>query len=91
VINEVALERYLQFSASVQHLSGTRVLLAQKAFFTFTTAPVVGRYLSATCSDGHYETRFLGKVMGDYNFEQLPNCESYARSTTKILKADYLS
>lgn len=60
VIDLQALERNLQVLADVESRSGARILLALKAFATFSTFPLVRRYLKGVCASGLHEAQ-LGR------------------------------
>jgi len=60
VVDEIAIENNLKILQYVQQQSGAKILLALKAFSMFSLAPLIGRYLSGTCSSGLHEAR-LGR------------------------------
>jgi len=55
VVDEAAVEANLTILARVQSESGAKVLSALKAFSMWHFGPLVGRYLSGTCSSGLHE------------------------------------
>lgn len=57
VIDKAAVERNLQILHRVQQESGAKVLAALKAFSCWSLAPLIGKYVSGTCSSGLHEAR----------------------------------
>lgn len=55
VVDEAAVEANLAILGRVQKESGAKVLAALKAFSMWHFGPLVGRYLSGTCSSGLHE------------------------------------
>lgn len=62
VIDMQALEHNLQVLSQVESRSGACILLALKAFATFSTFPLVKRYLKGVCASGLHEAQ-LGREM----------------------------
>ncbi|MEM6444998.1 MAG: carboxynorspermidine decarboxylase [Cyanobacteria bacterium P01_D01_bin.123] len=60
VVDEIALRHNLEILDRVQHQSGATILLALKAFSTFSLAPLISKYLAGTCASGLYEAK-LGR------------------------------
>ena len=60
VVDELALERTCSCCAHVQREQRCTILLALKGFAMFSMAPLVRRYLAATCASGLHEAR-LGR------------------------------
>ena len=65
VIDEQALIRNLEILKSVEERTGCHILLAQKAFSSYCTYPLISRYLSGTTSSGLFEARLAHEEMGD--------------------------
>ena len=65
VIDEQALIRNLDILKSVEERTGCHILLAQKAFSSYCTYPLISRYLSGTTSSGLFEARLAHEEMGD--------------------------
>ena len=69
VCDEARLTRNLELLADVQRRAGCTILLALKAFATFSTFPLMRRYLAGTAASSLYEARlgreeFGGQVDG---------------------------
>jgi carboxynorspermidine decarboxylase len=64
VIDMGLLERNLKILDSVQQRTGTKILLALKGFATFSTFPLVRRYLRGTCASGLHEARLGNETFG---------------------------
>ena len=70
VIDLAVLERNLELLAHAQAAAGCTVLLALKAFATWSTFPLVGKHLHGVSASGPYEARLgreeLGKQVHTY-------------------------
>jgi carboxynorspermidine decarboxylase len=70
VIDLAALERNLRTLAEVQTAAGCSILLALKGFATWSTFPLVGKYLAGVAASGPDEARLgreeLGKEVHTY-------------------------
>ena len=60
VVDEALLIRNLEILQDVQHKSGAKILLAQKAFSMFRVYPLIAQYLCGTTASGLYEAK-LGR------------------------------
>lgn len=60
VVDEALLIRNLEILQQVQHKSGAKILLAQKAFSMFRVYPLIAQYLCGTAASGLYEAK-LGR------------------------------
>src|SRR5690606_38940805 len=60
VIDCAELENNCRLLAEVQERSGAKILLALKGFATWSTFPIVSKYLSGTTASGPFEAR-LGR------------------------------
>ena len=63
VVDESALRRNLEILAGVQHRTGCRILLAQKAFSMFRVYPLIGQYLSGATASGLFEAQLAHEEM----------------------------
>ena len=61
VIDKKALQDNLEILYGLKEFSNVKVLLALKAFSTFSLAPLISNYLDGCCSSGLYETRLAKK------------------------------
>ena len=61
VIDKKALQDNLEILFRLKESSNVKVLLALKAFSTFSLAPLISNYLDGCCSSGLYETRLAKK------------------------------
>lgn len=61
VIDKKALQDNLEILFGLKEASNVKVLLALKAFSTFSLAPLISNYLDGCCSSGLYETRLAKK------------------------------
>ena len=64
IIDTRALERNMQILASVQNLSGCKILLALKSFSTFSTFPIIKKYLHGCCASSPWEARLAREEFG---------------------------
>ncbi len=65
VIDEDALKRNLTILHSVEEQTGCHILLAQKAFSSYCTYPLIAQYLSGTTASGLFEARLAHEEMGN--------------------------
>lgn len=65
VIDEAALIHNLEILHSVEERTECHVLLAQKAFSSYCTYPLIARYLSGTTASGIYEAKLAREEMGN--------------------------
>ena len=65
VIDEQALIRNLSILKSVEERTGCHILLAQKAFSSYCTYPLISKYLSGTTASGIFEARLAHEEMGE--------------------------
>ena len=63
VIDEKKLRQNLEILARVQHESGAKILLAQKAYSVYQTYPLVAKYLAGATASGLYEARLAHEEM----------------------------
>ncbi len=63
VIDEEALIHNLKILRSVERQTGCHVLLAQKAFSSYCTYPLISDYISGTTASGLYEARLAYEHM----------------------------
>ena len=61
VIDKKALQDNLEILFGLKESSNVKILLALKAFSTFSLAPLISNYLDGCCSSGLYETRLAKK------------------------------
>ena len=61
VIDKKALEFNLKILRELKSKSNAKILLALKAFSTFSLAPLISEYLDGCCSSGLYESRLAKK------------------------------
>jgi carboxynorspermidine decarboxylase len=64
IIDMAALEENLKILDSVQKAAGCKILLALKGFATWSTFPLVGRYLAGATSSSPHEARLAREQMG---------------------------
>ena len=64
IVDEWAIEENLKVLDRVQRASGTKILLALKAFAMWRLAPLVARYLAGTCASGLDEARLGREAFG---------------------------
>ena len=67
VIDKKALEFNLKILQNLKVRTDVKILIALKAFSTFSLAPIISEYLDGCCSSGLYETKlakkyFSGKI-----------------------------
>lgn len=67
VIDEGKLKENLQILSDVQKVAGCKILLAQKAFSSFCTYPLIGKYISGTTASGLFEARLGREEMNKEN------------------------
>lgn len=67
VIDEGNLKENLQILSDVQKVAGCKILLAQKAFSSFCTYPLIGKYISGTTASGLFEARLGREEMNKEN------------------------
>lgn len=67
VIDEGRLIANLEILQRVEHNTGAKILLAQKAFSAWQLYPLIGRYISGTACSGLYEARLGFEEMGREN------------------------
>ena len=65
VIDEQALIKNLEALHYVEEKAGCHILLAQKAFSSYCTYPLIAKYLSGTTASGIFEARLAFEEMGD--------------------------
>lgn len=63
VIDEVALIKNLEILKTVEQNTGCHILLAQKAFSSYCTYPLISKYISGTTSSGIFEARLAHEEM----------------------------
>ena len=61
VIDKKALQDNLEILYELKEDTNVKILLALKAFSTFSLAPLISNYLDGCCSSGLYETRLAKK------------------------------
>lgn len=64
VIDLAALEKNLQILASVQERAGCKILLALKGFATWSTFPLIRRYLAGATASAPHEARLAREELG---------------------------
>lgn len=64
VIDEKALIANLEILKSVKDRTGCKILLAQKAFSSYETYPLIGKYLDGVTSSGLFEAKLGHEEMG---------------------------
>ena len=67
VIDEGKLKENLQILSDVEKATGCKILLAQKAFSSFCTYPLIGKYISGTTASGLFEARLGREEMNKEN------------------------
>lgn len=67
VIDEGKLKENLQILSDVQKVAGCKILLAQKAFSSFCTYPLIGKYISGTTASGLFEAKLGREEMNKEN------------------------
>ena len=65
VIDEKALIKNLETLQYVEQQTGCHVLLAQKAFSTYHTYPLISKYISGTTASGLFEAKLAHEEMPD--------------------------
>lgn len=65
VIDEEALLKNLQILHGVEEAAGCHILLAQKAFSSYCTYPLIAQYLSGTTASGLFEAKLAREEMGN--------------------------
>ena len=64
IIDTRALERNMQILDSVQKASGGKILLALKGYATFSTFPILKKYLHGCCASSPWEARLARQEFG---------------------------
>lgn len=64
VIDEASLIKNLEILKSVEEKTGCHILLAQKAFSSYCTYPLISQYISGTTASGLFEARLAHEEMG---------------------------
>ena len=64
VVEEEPLKQNLELLGRLQHETGCRILLAQKAFSMFSLYPLIGRTLCGTTASSLFEARLGKEYMG---------------------------
>jgi carboxynorspermidine decarboxylase len=67
VIDEKKLRQNLEILARVQHESGAKILLAQKAYSVYQTYPLIAKYLTGATASGLYEARLAHEEMRTFD------------------------
>ncbi|WP_223067621.1 carboxynorspermidine decarboxylase [Paenibacillus caui] len=67
VVDEELLEKNLKILSGVMERTGSKIILAQKAFSMSRMYPLIGKYLSGTAASGLYEARLGYEEMGKEN------------------------
>lgn len=65
VIDEQALINNLKVLKSVEERTNCHILLAQKAFSSYSTYPLISEYLSGTTASGIFEAKLAHEEMGN--------------------------
>ncbi len=65
VIDEAALIKNLEILQNVERHTDCHILLAQKAFSSYCTYPLISKYISGTTSSGIFEARLAHEEMGN--------------------------
>ena len=65
VIDEQALINNLEILHGVEEKAGCHILLAQKAFSSYCTYPLIAEYLSGTTASGLFEAKLASEEMKD--------------------------
>lgn len=65
VVDEELLIKNLEILKGVRERTGTKILLAQKAFSMYSVYPLICQYLNGTTASGLYEARLGFEEMGD--------------------------
>ncbi len=98
IIDLEKLENNLKILKNVSDLSGAKILLAQKAFSSFCTYPLIRKYLSGTTASSLYEARLAKEEMGkeihifspaykDEEFDEILNiCDHIVFNSTRQLQ-----
>lgn len=64
LIDARLIEKNLKILSAVQHKSGAKILLAQKAFSMYSLYPLIGEYLHGTAASSLFEARLGKEEMG---------------------------
>lgn len=67
VVDETLLRMNLELLNKVAARAGCKILLAQKAFSTYATYPMIGEYLDGTTASGLFEAKLAHLHMGKEN------------------------
>lgn len=78
LIDEPGLLSNLERLREFKEMSGAKVLLAQKAYSSFTTYPLISQYLDGTCSSGLFEAKLAHEFMPEGEIEVF--CPAYKDS-----------
>lgn len=65
VIDEQSLIHNLEILKNVKERTGCHILLAQKAFSSYCTYPLISQYLSGTTASGIFEAKLAHEEMGN--------------------------
>ncbi len=65
VIDEKRLRGNLEILSDVQKKSGVKILLAQKAFSSYSTYPLIAKYLTGTTASGIFEAKLAYEEFHD--------------------------
>ncbi|MBS4201152.1 carboxynorspermidine decarboxylase [Bacillus sp. FJAT-49732] len=67
IVDEDLLEKNLKVLSGVKERTGSKIILAQKAFSMFKLYPLIGKYLNGATASGLYEARLGYEEMGKEN------------------------
>ena len=64
VIDKKALQTNLEILYELKKQTNVKILIALKAFSTFSLAPIISEYLDGSCCSGLYESKLAKKYFG---------------------------
>ncbi len=67
IVSEELLTKNLEILKSVKDRTGSKILLAQKAYSMYSTYPLIAEYLDGTTASGFFEAKLGNEEMGKEN------------------------
>ncbi len=77
IIDEKKLRENLEILKRVEDESGAKILLAQKAFSSYSTYPLIAKYLKGATASGLYEARLAYEEMPGYKDDNPMKLENH--------------
>lgn len=85
LLDEAKLRENGEILAGVQHRTGCKILLAQKAFSAFSVYPMLSEYLAGTTASGLFEARLGAEEMGKFGKQTHVFAPAYKESDFEAL------